>query len=348
MKRYFVPAVLAGAGIAYVAISAIAAPSDPRAPVAPAAHRAAPAAQAPQLGAAAQASRTDAGPMLIAAVAADAGDATAADAATAVRATDAADAAPVHDAAGPLRAAQLEPRLGASPDAPIAMPASSAATTNAVRVLVAPAQEATLFSQGIGRIRDVDGSLGSRFKAGATLLSFDCDEQAARLKMAQAELSAARETHNAKLRLQGLQSAGELEVSLAAAAAQKAEAQVALYRAQQAYCVVKAPFDGRVVKLHVKAYEGVNQNAPLLDIISDGPLKLRLNAPSSWLRWLKVGTPFQVHIDETDKTYTARVTALNARVDAVSQSVELEGVIADSAPDLLPGMSGSARFTPSP
>jgi RND family efflux transporter MFP subunit len=346
MKRYVVPAVLAGVGIAYAAISAIAAPSDARAPVAPTAHRAAPAAQAP--GAAAQARRADAGPMLIAAVAADAGNATTAHAANAPRAADAANAPPAHDAANALRSAQLEPRLGPSADAPVAGPASSAATTNAVRVLVAPAQEATLFSQGIGRIRDVDGSLGSRFKAGATLLSFDCDEQAARLKMAQAELSAARETHNAKLRLQGLQSAGELEVSLAAAAAQKAEAQVALYRAQQAYCVVKAPFDGRVVKLHVKAYEGVNQNAPLLDIISDGPLKLRLNAPSSWLRWLKVGTPFQVHIDETDKTYTARVTALNARVDAVSQSVELEGVIADSAPDLLPGMSGSARFTPSP
>ena len=227
-----------------------------------------------------------------------------------------------------------------------AVPPPSPPGPGPVRVLVAAAQEATLFSQSIGRIRDVDASLGSRFNAGATLISFDCDEQLARLKMAQAELSAAREQHNAKLRLQGLQSAGELEVSLAAAAAQKAEAQVNLYRAQQAYCLVKAPFDGRVVKLHVKAYEGVNQNAPLLDIISDGPLKLRLNVPSAWLRWLKPNTAFQVHIDETDKTYTARLTAINGRVDAVSQSVELEAVVADAAKDLLPGMSGTARFTP--
>jgi RND family efflux transporter MFP subunit len=225
--------------------------------------------------------------------------------------------------------------------------ASSQSAPAQVRVLVAAEQEATLYSQAIGRIRDVDASLGARFKAGATLVSFDCDEQLARLKMAQAELSAAREQHNAKLRLQGLQSAGELEVSLAAAAAQKAEAQVNLYRAQQTYCVVKAPFDGRVVKLHVKAYEGVNHNAPLLDIISDGPLKLRLNVPSAWLRWLKPNAAFQVHIDETGGSYTARITAINGRVDAVSQSVELEAVIAGGARDLLPGMSGSAHFTPS-
>jgi RND family efflux transporter MFP subunit len=324
MKRHVVPAVLASLGIAYAAISAIAAPSD----AGPAAAVAAPASSA---AAQAEVARPQA----------------AAPVAAAVSAAVAASAAPAPNAASAIAAAPAQPGAAASDDASVAVQASPAAAAS-VRVLVAPAQEATLFSQGIGRIRDVNGSLGSPFKAGATLLSFDCDEQAARLKMAQAELSAARETHNAKLRLQGLQSAGELEVSLAAAAAQKAEAQVALYRAQQAYCVVKAPFDGRVVKVHVKAYEGVNQNAPLLDIISDGPLKLRLNAPSSWLRWLKVGTAFQVHIDETDKTYTARVTALNARVDAVSQSVELEGVIAGSAPDLLPGMSGSAHFVPSP
>jgi RND family efflux transporter MFP subunit len=213
-----------------------------------------------------------------------------------------------------------------------------------VRVLVAPEQEATLFSQAVGRIQAVNATLGSSFKEGATLLSFDCDEQAARVKMAQAELSAARETHNAKLRLQGLQAAGEVEVLLAAAAAQKADAEVALYRAQQAYCTVKAPFDGRVVKLHVKSYEGVNAGAPLLDVISAGPLKLRANAPSNWLAWLKPNAAFQVHIEETGKDYTAHITAINARVDAVSQSVEIEGVISDRAPDLLPGMSGSAHF----
>jgi RND family efflux transporter MFP subunit len=213
-----------------------------------------------------------------------------------------------------------------------------------VRALVAAEQEATLFSQFAGRILKVDASLGSSFKAGAVLVSFDCEEQAARLKMAQAELSSARETHNAKLRLQGLQSAGEVEVALAAAAAQKAEAQVNLYRAQQASCTVKAPFDGRVTKLHAKSYESVNQGAPLLDVISDGPTKLRLNAPSSWLTWLKMGNPFQVRIDETGKSYDARVTAINARVDAVSQSIEIEGTVDNKSPDLLPGMSGTAHF----
>ncbi|MDR6957917.1 hypothetical protein BK654_03190 [Pseudomonas brassicacearum] len=213
-----------------------------------------------------------------------------------------------------------------------------------VRVLLVADQETTLASQLVGRVRAVNASLGSAFRKGDVLVSFDCDEQAARLKMAQADLSSAKESHDAKLRLQGLQSAGEVEVSLAASAAEKASAQVAQYRAQQQQCTVLAPFDGRVVKVQVKAFQGVNLGQPLLDIISNGPLKMRVNVPSKWLAWLKPKQTFQVDLGETGKRYPARIKAINAQVDAVSQTIELEGVIEGQPTDLLAGMSGTALF----
>jgi RND family efflux transporter MFP subunit len=217
---------------------------------------------------------------------------------------------------------------------------------NTIRVLLAPALETTLVSPFAGRIRQVSVTLGQSFAKGRTLISFDCDEPLARLQMAEAELASARESHDAKLRLQGLQQAGEVEVSLAASAAERARAQAALYRAQLAQCSVTAPFSGRAVKIAVKSHQGVTQGQPLLELVSDGSLKLRLNAPAKWLAWMKTGTGFAVAIDETGRSYKARVTAINARVDAVSQSVELEAVIVGAAPDLLPGMSGVARFSP--
>ena len=53
---------------------------------------------------------------------------------------------------------------------------------------------------------------------------------------------------------------------------------------------------------------------------------------------------FEVAIDETRKTYPAKVSAINARVDAVAQTVELEARIDGKPPELLAGMSGIARF----
>jgi membrane fusion protein, multidrug efflux system len=197
----------------------------------------------------------------------------------------------------------------------------------------------------VGRVDRLGGELGSGFGSGAIMASIDCSEHHARLKMSEAEYHAAKEQHEAKLRLQGLQAAGEVEVQLAASAAQKSRAQIDLTKAQMRLCQVNAPFAGRVVKLHVKQYQGVNIGQPIMDIVSAGPLKLRMNAPSKWLSWLKIGIAFQIQIDETGKTYPATVSAINGRVDAVSQSVEVEGSVRGAYAELLAGMSGQARFS---
>jgi RND family efflux transporter MFP subunit len=213
-----------------------------------------------------------------------------------------------------------------------------------VRVLVTPQIETTLSSPVLGRIRGVNVTLGAGFEKGKQLVTFHCDEQAARVAMGVAEVAAARENHEAKLRLQGLQSAAEIEVALAAAALEKARAQLGLYRTQAAECIVRAPFAGRAAKIHVKPHQSVTAGQPLIDIVSEDPPKLRLNVPSKWLAWLTVGRAFTVTIDETYRSYQARVTAINARVDAASQSVEIEGVVTKPGRELLPGMSGTALF----
>lgn len=213
-----------------------------------------------------------------------------------------------------------------------------------VRVLVAPQLETSLASPMLGRILKLNVSLGSTFAKGKALVEFDCSEQLARVAMGVAEVAAARENHEAKLRLQGLQAAAEVEVAIAAATLDKARGQSALYRAQAAQCTVSAPFDGRVAKVHVKPHQSVNAGQPLVDIVQPTPPKLRLNVPSKWLAWLTNGRVFTVVIDETLRVYRARVTAINARVDAASQTIELEASVEKAGPELLPGMSGTAQF----
>ena len=125
---------------------------------------------------------------------------------------------------------------------------------------------------------------------------------------------------------------------------EKAKAEYALVKAQVDMCIIAAPFNGRVVKRIARPYESVNQGEPLIEILDDSELKVELYVPSKWLLWLKEDTEFTVQIDETGKTYPARMTALGARVDAVSQSIEITAVISGVHPELLSGMSGEAHF----
>jgi RND family efflux transporter MFP subunit len=217
-----------------------------------------------------------------------------------------------------------------------------------ISVLVTSGDETTLSSQMAGKIRKVSYGLGDNVAAKAVILEFDCEEQDAQLQSAEAEYRGARETHLTKLRLQALGAAGELEVTVAASAADKAKGQVAVRESQMAYCKVVAPFTGRLVKLKVKLAESVQLGQPLLDLVNPGSLKAQLYVPAAWLGWIRPGSQFSVKTAQDGKTYRARVSKLNARVEGVSQSLELEARFEGSTQGLLPGMVGTAVFPDRP
>lgn len=216
---------------------------------------------------------------------------------------------------------------------------------DAVRVLVLPNGETTLASPVPGRIIAMNAGLGLPFRQGDVLVSLDCEEPQARLAMAKAELTAATDQHEAKLRMQGLEQASDVEVALAASAVAKAKAQTDLYQFQISQCSIRAPWDGNTAKLHARSFMSVTAGQPLLDLVRRGPLLLKLNVPSRWMTGLKNGQDFEVSIDETGNSYPARVRRINSRVDPVSQTIELEATMLRSHADLLPGMSGVARFS---
>lgn len=226
----------------------------------------------------------------------------------------------------------------------VAVSAAEPGRLESPRVLLVPQQDTTLVAQIGTQIRNINASLGSSFRKGDTLVRFDCSQLDARRGIAQAELGSTQTNLNAKKRLKALKAAGDVEVAMAQAMVEKAKAELRLATVQIRQCRIHAPYNGRVVKRHVSQYQGVKVGDPLIDIVATGPLKLRLNVPSRWLAWLKVGQPFTIAVDETGKQYPAKVDAINARVDAVSQSIEIEGLVVGKHDDLLAGMSGNARF----
>jgi membrane fusion protein (multidrug efflux system) len=213
-----------------------------------------------------------------------------------------------------------------------------------IPVLVVAGEETTLSSQMAGKIKKVNYGLGDNVRAGAVLMEFDCAEQEAQLQSAQAEYRGARETHLTKMRLQALGAAGELEVTVAAAAADKAKSQITFRESQIAYCKVPAPFPGRIAKIRIKLAESVAIGQPMVDMLNPATLKAQLYVPASWIGWLKPGTPFQVRTGDDGRTYRARIVKLNSRVEGVSQSLELEGRFEGRSQTLLPGMVGTAVF----
>ncbi|MEO8144192.1 MAG: HlyD family efflux transporter periplasmic adaptor subunit [Betaproteobacteria bacterium] len=240
----------------------------------------------------------------------------------------------------------LAPPLAAAQAAAPAAPGGVAPREEAaeVPVLVVAGEETTLSSQMAGKIRRVYVGLGDAVRSGAPLIEFDCAEQVAQQQSADAEYRGARETHLSRLRLQALGAAGELEVTLAAAAAEKARSQVVLRESQTAYCTVAAPFSGKLARLNVKVAESVPAGHALLDLVNPASLRGKLFVPAAWAGWLRPGAAFEVTIKDTGRVHRARISKLNARVDGVSQQLELEARFDGAGTGLLPGMVGVASF----
>ena len=217
-------------------------------------------------------------------------------------------------------------------------------STPPVRALLVPVVETTLSSRMAGRITAINVREGEQFKKDQPLVKFDCEIQRSHLRKAQAKLNAAKKTHESNLQLQSYQSIGGLEVELSAADVQTASADVAIIRAELKRCQIDAPFSGRVVEILAHPHESVSEHQPLLAILNDKELELQLYIPSWWLSWLQAGDVFTIRIDETGKSYPAKVTRLGARVDPASQSLAITARIDGNHAELLAGMSGVARF----
>ncbi|HET6555390.1 MAG TPA: efflux RND transporter periplasmic adaptor subunit [Dyella sp.] len=220
--------------------------------------------------------------------------------------------------------------------------AEATADTSSVHVLLSADTETTLSAQMNGTLGDIKVSLGQRVAKNALLAELNCGEAQARAQAAAAELAMARQNLDAKQGMQKLNAAGDIEVANAKTDVAKAEGARALATAQRNYCYVRAPFGARIAKVYARPYQTVSAGTPLFDLVSDGPLKIRLNVPSNLMAQLKVGMAFQIRVTETGKTYPAHVSAVSARVDAVAQTVELEARLDGDQPDLIAGMSGVA------
>ncbi|GBG02423.1 hypothetical protein AZSI13_17500 [Azospira sp. I13] len=215
-----------------------------------------------------------------------------------------------------------------------------------IRARLTPRRYTTLAAEIGAKINRLPVAEGSPFKAGQLLIQFDCTLQQAQLSKAKGALAAANTAWQANRRLAELYSVSKVELETSEAELTKARAEVSASQAILSKCNVTAPYAGRVAEQKVREQTFVQPGQALLDIIDDGALELEFLVPSRWMAWLKPDTAFEIRVDETGRSYPARVQRIGARVDPVSQSIKLNAVIDGKFNDLVAGMSGKVLITP--
>jgi RND family efflux transporter MFP subunit len=196
------------------------------------------------------------------------------------------------------------------------------------------------------RISELPFKEGQAFKVGQVLVVFDCTTQQAQFQKTKAVLSIADRNYQTNKKLLALDSVGRVEYENSYSEFLKAKAENDELAAVLARCNVLAPYSGLVVEQKVRPQQFVQAGQPLIDILDKGALELEFVAPSKWSPWLVEGYKFEIKIDETGKSYPAKITRVNGKIDPVSQTIKVAAVIAGEFKEISPGMSGVLVINP--
>ncbi|HRK23389.1 MAG TPA: efflux RND transporter periplasmic adaptor subunit [Beijerinckiaceae bacterium] len=212
------------------------------------------------------------------------------------------------------------------------------------RAVIKAEQTVAISAELNARIVKMPFKEGDRFRAGAVLVEFDCQRIKAELAAAAAANKLHRNAVETVSELHRLGSAGRFNLRQAQFEMEKSAAEVDNLKAKQATCTIRAPFDGSIAERLAAAHEVVSPNQPLLRIVDKGEPEVQMIVPSAWLAWLVTGSVLDVEVDETRRRYPAKVQHISGAVDPVSQTVRVIARLDGQPADVVPGMSGTARF----
>ena len=209
-----------------------------------------------------------------------------------------------------------------------------------IDAVLVPDQETVISSSHDGKISDIPLHNGDKFSKNDILIRYDCSDLEAEAEIAGVEKELPDKKAKTGKQLFKLDIISDVDRSNIETDDKQAAAKIKLYEARLNDCIIKAGFNGRVTKRLANEGEYTRTDRVLLEVVSNDPLHAEFLMPSKWLRWVNIGAPVSVTLNETGRTYTAKIIRIYGEVDPVSRSIQVRAALDGYKDPLLPGMSG--------
>ena len=196
----------------------------------------------------------------------------------------------------------------------------------------------TLRNELAGTVRQVALVPGQAVEAGAVLVALDVSVEEAELQAQTAQADLAATTLARQERLQEAQATSQEEVEQARAARDVALAQIARTRAIIAKKTIRAPFRARVGLADVHPGQYLNEGTELTTLQGvDAAANVDFTVAQAVAAELHPGEPITVYAANDPRPMTARIVAVDARIDPTTRNAMVRARIPSHAP--APGAS---------
>ena len=131
--------------------------------------------------------------------------------------------------------------------------------------------------------------------------------------------------------------------NLQAQAAQRS-ASVALAQKKVRDTVIRAPFPGQVKQRLVSPGQYVKVETPVMVIVDNDPLRVRLKVPEKMAGWVALGQPVAVQVEAyPDRKFQGKISRINPSVEPQTRTFEIEALIENGDGTLKPGFFARAK-----
>ncbi len=230
----------------------------------------------------------------------------------------------------------------------LAPPAAAAETPAAVTDLLASdtvavvlraRQEAVLSAEVDTLVLKIEKEMGRSFAAGEPLMRLDARKYEQSVAKTRAILAAAQAKLKTTEKLYRDGNAREQDYEAARRDVAIAEANLAVAEQELAACTVRAPYPGRVVKVHVDAYNYVEEGDKLLHILDDRVLRAVFLLPDRFYTRVRKGQTLTITLEEDDRPLKVTVTHISPKRDDVLKSFDVFAEVANQDRALQAGTS---------
>lgn len=218
---------------------------------------------------------------------------------------------------------------------------------------VEPRRQITVSSKAQGKIVEMPVEENQRVRAGELIARLENDEQRAALRLAQVEFADAARELERKRELRGRGSASESALERADTAHAVARARLELAQVAVANTVLRAPFDGTVIRkirdvgefLTIGVSAGGDPGTAVVVLADLSSIDVALEIGESELRKVALGAPALVHPEALpERRYLADVTEIASMANRQKGVVPVKVRIRQPDRELLPDLSARVSF----
>jgi multidrug efflux pump subunit AcrA (membrane-fusion protein) len=150
----------------------------------------------------------------------------------------------------------------------------------------------------------------------------------------------------AEARYNGARAAYDMAVqnvqNLQAQAAQRS-ASVALADKKLRDTVIRAPFAGQVKQRMVSPGQYVKVQTPVMVVVDNDPVRVRLKVPEKMAGWVAVGQAVEIRVEAyPGRSFAGKISRMNPSVEPETRSLEVEALLANEQGLLKPGFFARA------